>query len=675
MAVNRAARVAVNRAARVAIKSIPPPVGGLNTRDSVANMAPTDALILDNYDPGTADTPLRAGYAPWASGITGQVETLAVYNSGTQQRMFAVADGKLYDVTKNMAVRAPLVSDLTNSRWQWVNFANAGKHFLVMVNGADEPMLYDGTAWSRIGNGTGARIVSIMPTFVAMVRTSAAHELKPGAVVVLSGVTPTAFNGTYSIVVVDAYTFAYGVSANHGSQASAAGSYTSDGKPGAPIATITMRYNGIVTTATAHGLAKKATVQVANTTPRQYSGTFTIGVISATQFSYVLASAPDGNVGASLVGEYGTSDGTIWGVDSTTLVHVNVFGNRLWFTQQHSLVACYLDLYAIGGRAYPFDLGAQFVQGGYLMGIASWNIDNTAGLNEYILFVSSQGEVVVYRGSDPTQAATFSISAKFRIGPPVGRRFFEKLGSDIVLLGADGLVPLSKALLTDRSQAALAVSAKIQPSISLDIIAYGHNFGWQPVLYPNGNKVLVNVPVSEDLESRQYVMSTITSAWARVTGWNAFCFCYFEKNLFFGGADMIGEAYVGQDDGGIAINSDIQPAYNYFDRRGVIKSFKMLRPIFITSDAFSPQVDLNVDYDGALPTSTPELSFGNSTPWDKTPWDSVPWGGSSYISRAWIGLSGQGYAATVRMRAQTKGISFAIESFDFMFEPQKTPTF
>lgn len=667
--------MAVNRAARVTTKSIPPPVGGLNTRDSVANMAPTDALILDNYDPGTADMPLRAGYAAWTSGISGNVETIAAYNSGTQQRMFAIAGGKLYDVTNDAALGAALVTGLTNSRWQWANFANAGLHFLIMVNGIDAPMLYNGTTWSRIGNGTGKPIVSITPTFVAKVVTSTPHGLASGASVVLSKVTPSLFNGTYTITVVDAYTFVFPTSADNGSQASVVGSYTSGGAAGATIATITTIYNCVLTTSAPHGLSTGTTVQVADTTPSQYSGTFTITSLNSTQFSYTLAAAPDGDLGASLVGEYGTSDGKIWGVDPTTLVHVNVFGNRLWFTQANTLVAYYLDLYAIAGRAYSFDLGAQFIQGGYMMGIATWNIDNTAGLNEYILFVSSQGEIVVYLGSDPTQATTFSISAKFRVGPPVGRRFYEKLGSDIVILGADGLVPLSKALLTDRSQEALAVSAKIQPSIGLDISTHGGNFGWQPILYPDGNKVLVNVPISEDQESRQYVMGTITSAWARVTGWNAFCFCYFAGNLYFGGASMIGHAYVGQDDAGVAINSDIQPAFNYFEQRGVIKSFKMMRPIFLTSDSFAPQVDLAVDYDASLPTSTPELSFGRSTPWDATPWDAMPWGGSTRISASWIGLSGQGYAATVRMRAQTKGISFAIESFDFMFEAQKTPTF
>ncbi|KKB61549.1 hypothetical protein WM40_22685 [Robbsia andropogonis] len=666
----------VNRRARVVTKSIPPPVGGLNTRDAVANMAPTDALILDNYDPGTTDMPLRKGFVTWGSGIAGAIETLAAYNSPGLQQMFAVAGGNLYDVTANAPVGAPLVTGLSNSRWQWINFANAGVHFLVMVNGIDSPMVYNGTAWSRIGNGSGKTIVSITPSYAATVKTKTAHGLTTGTSIVLSGVSPSGFNGTYAITVVDATSFTIPLTSDPGSNASTVGSYTVAGTAGAVIASISTIYYGNLTTAEPHGLSTGAVVGVANTDPTEYSGTFTITVTGASSFRYTLSSAPDGDAAADIVGIYGTSvNGAIWGVDPATFVHVNVFGSRLWFTQINSFITYYLDLYAVAGQAYPFDVGAQFGRGGYMMGLATWNIDNTAGLQEYLCFCSSEGEVVVYQGSDPTQATTFSKSAVFLIGPPVGRRFYEKLGSDIVFLGSDGLVPLSKALLTDRSQEALAVSAKIQPSINIDIETYGNNFGWQPILFPDGNKVLVNVPLTEDGTSRQYAMSTITSAWARVTGWNAICFCYFKKNLYFGAPGLVGQAYMGNDDGGVAINSDIQPAYSYFDQRGVNKSFKMMRPIFLTTDGFAPQIDLNVDFSTQLPGSTPTLSFGSSTPWNTTPWNAVPWGGSQKVVGNWLSIFGEGYAAAPRMRAQTRGIAFSLESFDLMFEPQMTPTF
>lgn len=512
-----------NRAARVDVQSIPPSVGGLNSLDAVANMPPTDAVILDNYFPGTADVPLRLGYQVWGSGITGNVETLAPYTSGTQKKLFAIAGGSVYDVTNNAAVGAPVVTGLTNSRWQWVNFSNAGLEFLVMVNGIDPPLLYNGTTWQSITNAS------------------------------------------------------------------------------TPIA--------------------------------------------------------------------------ITGVDPKTFAHVAVFAQRLWFSQVNSMQSYYLPIGQVGGAAALFDIGPQTTLGGFLMGIATWNIDNAAGLNPYIIFVTSMGEAIVYQGSDPSQSTSFGISARFRIGAPVGRRFFEKYGSDVVFVTADGLTPLSKALLTDRSSKDITLTEKISPSVNADAAAYRNNFGWQTVLYPDGNKLIVNVPSQEDLTSYQYVMNTITKAWCRFTGWNAFCFAYFNNALWMGGKNFVAQADVGNDDGGLAINSDIKPAYSYFGLRGQEKFFKMMRPVFLSNSAFAPQIDLSVDFSQALPTSTPTFSQGSVTPWDTTPWDAVPWGGNQVIQTDWESIDGEGYAATFRMRAQTKGIQFSIESVDFMFEKKQTPTF
>lgn len=515
-------RSPVNRSARVQIEAIPPCVGGLNTLDAVANMPATDAIILDNYFPGTADVPLRLGYQLWGSGITGNVDTLASYNSGTTKKLFAVVGGSVYDVTANAAVGAPVVTGLTNSRWQWVNFSNAGATFLVMVNGIDPPLLYNGTTWQSI-----------------------------------------------------------------------------------------------------------------------------------TQLSTPIA---------------------ITGVNPSTFVHVQVFAKRLWFTQINSMQSYYLPVGQVGGAATLFDIGPETILGGYLMGIATWNIDNSAGLNPYIIFVTSMGEAIVYQGSDPSQSSSFGISARFRIGAPVGRRFFEKLGSDVVFIGADGLTPLSKALLTDRAERDITLTEKISPTVNADVMAYRGNFGWQATLYPDGNKLLINVPTQEDLTSYQYVMNTITKAWCRFTGWNAFCFVYFNGALYMGGANFVAQADIGNDDGGNAINSDIKPAFNYFNMRGQEKYFHMMRPVFLTNAAFTPQIDLSVDFSNAIPTSSPTFSAGAVTPWDTTPWDTVPWGGNQTVQTDWESIDGNGYAATYRMRAQTKSIQYSIQSVDFMFEQKLTPT-
>lgn len=112
------------------VASLPAPVGGWNARDSLANMAPTDAVTLDNLFPGVSSVSLRGGYAKHATGMTGQVESLLVYNGGATDKMFAAVGGDIFDVTNAGAVGAAAVTGLTNNRWEYTNITTAGGSYL-----------------------------------------------------------------------------------------------------------------------------------------------------------------------------------------------------------------------------------------------------------------------------------------------------------------------------------------------------------------------------------------------------------------------------------------------------------------------------------------------------------------------------------------------------------------
>lgn len=129
--------------------SLPAPVGGWNARDSLAAMSPLDAPILTNWFPATTECSLRNGYSQWATGITGQVETLMAYSGSTDNELFAIAGTSIYDVTTSGAVGAPVRTGLSNARWQYTNIATPGGVFLSAANGVDAPLSYNGTAWSN----------------------------------------------------------------------------------------------------------------------------------------------------------------------------------------------------------------------------------------------------------------------------------------------------------------------------------------------------------------------------------------------------------------------------------------------------------------------------------------------------------------------------------------------
>ncbi len=121
--------------------TVPAPVGGLNTRDSLNLMPPTDAVRLDNWNPGISALSVREGYRPAAAG------------------------GALHEIS-----RAPvaLASGFAGDRWQTVNFNGR----MALVNGADAPQVFDGDAVAPMpATGDGLVPASLAGVMVHRSRT------------------------------------------------------------------------------------------------------------------------------------------------------------------------------------------------------------------------------------------------------------------------------------------------------------------------------------------------------------------------------------------------------------------------------------------------------------------------------------------------------------------------
>ena len=91
---------------KVKSASVPAPFGGLNSRDSIDLMKPTDAIVMNNFFPTVDKLTLREGYTSFCTGIgSGDVETLVEHNAGSNRQLLAVgADGVLYQIDTGSAV-------------------------------------------------------------------------------------------------------------------------------------------------------------------------------------------------------------------------------------------------------------------------------------------------------------------------------------------------------------------------------------------------------------------------------------------------------------------------------------------------------------------------------------------------------------------------------------------
>jgi len=419
-------------------------------------------------------------------------------------------------------------------------------------------------------------------------------------------------------------------------------------------------------TASAHGLVTGNTITVAGATPAEFNGTYRITVTNATTFTYTMTTAPSGN--ATVVGTY-TIDYYITGKNSNTFAYVNLFKERLYFVEKNTLSFCYLPVDSINGAVTSFPLGGIFKRGGYLQAMGTWTIDAGYGVDDLAVFVTSNGEVAVYKGSDPSDPTDWALVGIWNIGQTFARKCVFKFGGDILLLTEDGLVPLSAGLQSTRLDPRVNITDKIFYAISQAADLYANNYGWQMSYFAKVNMLIVNVPITGG--SEQYVMHNITKSWGRFTNLNANCWESSGDDMYFGATGFVGKFYDTYADAGTNIKAFVQQAYSYFDSRGQQKRFTLVRPILQTDNGLPTVLcGLSTDFDTVELTN--QISFNpailQTGEWDNDTWDNANWGGGLTTTKIWQGVTGLGYAGSVSMNVASQNIEFHWASTDFVME-------
>lgn len=338
-------------------------------------------------------------------------------------------------------------------------------------------------------------------------------------------------------------------------------------------------------------------------------------------------------------------------LDPSTLVDVMDHKGRLFFTQKDSMRVWYLEPFAIQGTANLLDLGPIFDKGGSILCQATWTVDGGAGADDLAVWVTTQGQVAVYQGTDPSNADDWALVGVYDVGFPLSRRSLVKYGSDLVLATSDGVIPLSQALRLDRAQENLvALTQRIQNAFQLATQRYRLNFGWEGMLYPKASLAIFNVPVTELATSEQYVQNVQTGAWCRFTGINAYSWAIANDSPYFGGTDGVYLWDTGYADNEDTITADMLTAYNYFRRPGAKKKFKMLQPILRVGVGVAPAVEVVTDFQDRVPTNVPTTQDTTGAKWDIALWDAGLWSPSTETRQTWTTVTGIGYCGAVRMR-------------------------
>lgn len=357
--------------------------------------------------------------------------------------------------------------------------------------------------------------------------------------------------------------------------------------------------------------------------------------------SYLWVTCPSRPValfdGAAWTLLHATSTPALTGVAPESLRAPWVFKRRIFAIQAGSMNAWHLEVDEIAGAMSQIPLGPLFSRGGELLAGGTWSLDGGSGLDDYCVFVTSEGEVAVYQGSNPEDAADWGLVGVYYVGRPLGSRCLFKLGGDLGIMTITGLYPLSKVLRGEEVAMSAALTRKIERTWVQYAKAFGANAGWDVVVLPEREALIVNVPLQVDQTYRQLVMNLSTGAWTKFDGWNASALVRHNQTLYFGAPS--GHLYRAWqedllNDSGTAIEGVAQTSFGYFGTRPGLKTIPLLRPHLRYDGETLVEWGLATDYrPGAVSAS---LTVDSSAlDWDVAPWDTSSWGDASVYERQW----------------------------------------
>jgi hypothetical protein len=373
------------------------------------------------------------------------------------------------------------------------------------------------------------------------------------------------------------------------------------------------------------------------------------------------------NLAAGLVKETVTAPSSATWIDPNKFHIIMSHQNHVWFADPVNLALYYLPLQTKSGEVKQLPLNALFKRGGTIRAIYSWTVDGGAGINDQLVIFTSNGECVIYQGSDPD--TDYALVGVFKFDAPMSKNCVAQYGGELYVLISTGLVPMSTMMRAQTEQ--LGQTDKDVLSAFMNASRrFRAQPGWQVLLDPSTSRMICNMPAGGANHYDQMIRhmpNTYWTSWsaipARSWGWLG--------NLLYAGDDS-GHLYaVNRDylsDAGSAIRVDVQFAWSNFKSAGV-KHFKMLKPYIITDGTPKPMIDMQVDFQTTPPANQPDLTFTTAgASWDTADWDTSDWAPPSTMIGQWSGVGRKGSVGAVRLQALIAGCDFALSGADVLYE-------
>ena len=573
--------------------TVPAPVGGWNAISALSEMPATDAIELVNIIPSASECTTRYGFSGLPASVTPNttpVYTLAPFigASGVEKLVVGVdgalgllADGATTYVEQTGSGFPSFLSD----EWQHTLHTASGTTRIILLNGADTPRVYDGSAFSELSV------------------TGPADTIR-GDEEVVNGDFDTDTDWTEGA----GWAIGAGVAAATASSASLQ-STTAGLTP-------YRKYEVIFTVSGIAGGSVRANVGGTLGTVRSTDATFTetIECGAATTFKFD-ATGLTANIDDVSVKAY---------LPYSDLLGAVTFKGRVIYWENASPSFWFAAAGAYSGSLTEFTVN-QFTKGGYVQAIYNWTRDGGAGMEDHLVVLMSTGEVIIYQGSDPADANDWAMVGVYQIGKPIGKRPATQVGGDLVILTEDGYAVLSAAITEGRYSENSLFSQKINNAARKAAQDYGTVTGWGCTLFPSASLFVVNVPISST-ESLQHVRHTTSGQWCSFSGINAKSLAVMGGKLYFGGTNGEVLLYGGASDDGAYIEFHAQQAFQTYGNPHKNKQLTSVEAL--TTYQYPQYIDnrFAVDFDAPVLPALTDPPEGTAAVWDVSDWDSGQWG-------------------------------------------------
>lgn len=309
-------------------------------------------------------------------------------------------------------------------------------------------------------------------------------------------------------------------------------------------------------------------------------------------------------------------------VSGRNLTYVCKYRSRYFFIEASSMNAWYLPVNAVGGVLSMIPLSGAATKGGELLFCAVWSLDAGDGTDDKLVFVTNQGEILVFTGSDPSTLDNWRQEGRFQSAQPLGMNAHMPIGGDLLIAGVDGIVPISAAITKSREELELAaISRRIRP-LWRDEVNAKRGWAWTMCNWEEYGGVFVSTPGS----SPGYCLAVngATGAWCRFVGYDATCFMRLRADMFFGTQNgLIMQAdRTGYDDGR-PYTAVLVGGWEMFQSPSQTITWRQARASFssVPGQPFQPQLNATVDYVVNLPPAPPAgIDPGVVDAWDQGSW-------------------------------------------------------